>query len=163
MILDLTPEQRAFRSSVETFAREMVAPRAAAIDESGEFPTRRDSRRGGAGAARRHDSESLGRGRPRLRQLRAGDRGDRAGERDRGGVARRSPTRSSPRCIAHAGRDQQTRAVAAARWRPARRSAPSRCRSPTPAPTRRIRRRRRCEDGRRLSHHRPQGLGRQRR
>ena len=39
MILDLTPEQRAFRSSVETFAREVVAPRAAAIDESGEFPT----------------------------------------------------------------------------------------------------------------------------
>ena len=39
MVLDLTPEQRAFRSSVETFAREVVAPRAAAIDESGEFPT----------------------------------------------------------------------------------------------------------------------------
>ena len=39
MVLDLTPEQRAFRSSVDTFAREVVAPRAAAIDESGEFPT----------------------------------------------------------------------------------------------------------------------------
>jgi len=39
MILDLTPEQRAFRSSVEAFAREVVAPRAAAIDESGDFPT----------------------------------------------------------------------------------------------------------------------------
>ena len=38
MILDLTPEQRAFRSSVEAFAREVVAPRAAAIDESGDFP-----------------------------------------------------------------------------------------------------------------------------
>lgn len=38
MILDLTPEQQSFRSVVETFAREVVAPRAAAIDESGEFP-----------------------------------------------------------------------------------------------------------------------------
>jgi alkylation response protein AidB-like acyl-CoA dehydrogenase len=38
MILDLTPEQQAFKQSVETFAREVVAPRAAAIDESGEFP-----------------------------------------------------------------------------------------------------------------------------
>ena len=39
MVLDLTPEQRAFRTSVEVFAREIVAPRAHAIDESGEFPT----------------------------------------------------------------------------------------------------------------------------
>jgi alkylation response protein AidB-like acyl-CoA dehydrogenase len=39
MVLDLTPEQRAFRTSLETFAREVVAPRAAPIDESGEFPT----------------------------------------------------------------------------------------------------------------------------
>jgi alkylation response protein AidB-like acyl-CoA dehydrogenase len=38
MVLDLTPEQRAFRTSLEAFAREVVAPRAAAIDESGEFP-----------------------------------------------------------------------------------------------------------------------------
>jgi alkylation response protein AidB-like acyl-CoA dehydrogenase len=38
MVLDLTPAQQSFRSSVETFAREVVAPRAAAIDESGEFP-----------------------------------------------------------------------------------------------------------------------------
>jgi len=38
MILDLTAEQQAFKLSVETFAREVVAPRAAAIDESGEFP-----------------------------------------------------------------------------------------------------------------------------
>jgi alkylation response protein AidB-like acyl-CoA dehydrogenase len=38
MVLDLTSEQRAFRASLETFAREVVAPRAAAIDESGEFP-----------------------------------------------------------------------------------------------------------------------------
>src|SRR5215468_8785511 len=39
MVLDLTPEQRAFRTSLETFAREVVAPRAAAIDETGEFPS----------------------------------------------------------------------------------------------------------------------------
>jgi alkylation response protein AidB-like acyl-CoA dehydrogenase len=38
MILDLTPEQQAFRATIETFARDVVAPRAAAIDESGEFP-----------------------------------------------------------------------------------------------------------------------------
>ena len=39
MVLDLTPAQLSFRASVETFAREVVAPRAAAIDETGEFPT----------------------------------------------------------------------------------------------------------------------------
>jgi alkylation response protein AidB-like acyl-CoA dehydrogenase len=38
MVLDLTPAQHSFRSSVEAFAREVVAPRAAAIDESGQFP-----------------------------------------------------------------------------------------------------------------------------
>jgi alkylation response protein AidB-like acyl-CoA dehydrogenase len=38
MVLDLTPAQQSFRSSVETFAREVVAPQAAAIDESGQFP-----------------------------------------------------------------------------------------------------------------------------
>jgi butyryl-CoA dehydrogenase len=36
--LDLTPEQTAFRDSVAEFARAEVAPRAAAIDQSGEFP-----------------------------------------------------------------------------------------------------------------------------
>ena len=39
MILELTPEQRSFKESVEQFACEVVAPRAAAIDESGEFPS----------------------------------------------------------------------------------------------------------------------------
>jgi alkylation response protein AidB-like acyl-CoA dehydrogenase len=39
MILELTPEQLAFRHTIEGFAREVVAPRAAAIDETGEFPT----------------------------------------------------------------------------------------------------------------------------
>jgi alkylation response protein AidB-like acyl-CoA dehydrogenase len=38
MVLDLSPEQRAYRESVESFARGVVAPRAAAIDTSGEFP-----------------------------------------------------------------------------------------------------------------------------
>jgi alkylation response protein AidB-like acyl-CoA dehydrogenase len=39
MFLDLTPEQAAFRDDVARFAREVVAPRAAVIDSSGEFPT----------------------------------------------------------------------------------------------------------------------------
>jgi butyryl-CoA dehydrogenase len=38
MVLELTATQRAFRDSVEAFARDAVAPQAAAIDESGEFP-----------------------------------------------------------------------------------------------------------------------------
>jgi butyryl-CoA dehydrogenase len=38
MIFDLTPEQEAFKASAERFAREVVAPRAAAIDETGEYP-----------------------------------------------------------------------------------------------------------------------------
>src|SRR5258705_11958765 len=38
MHLELTPQQIAFRESVDQFARDVVAPRAAAIDESGQFP-----------------------------------------------------------------------------------------------------------------------------
>jgi alkylation response protein AidB-like acyl-CoA dehydrogenase len=38
MVLDLTPEQQAFQSSIDAFARDVIAPGAAAIDESGEFP-----------------------------------------------------------------------------------------------------------------------------
>lgn len=38
MILELTDEQKAFESTAETFAREIVAQRAAGIDKSGEFP-----------------------------------------------------------------------------------------------------------------------------
>jgi len=38
MILELSAEQEAFKSSVEQFARDVVAPRAAGIDESGEYP-----------------------------------------------------------------------------------------------------------------------------
>jgi butyryl-CoA dehydrogenase len=38
MQLELTPEQIAFKESVDQFARQVVAPRAAEIDESGQFP-----------------------------------------------------------------------------------------------------------------------------
>jgi alkylation response protein AidB-like acyl-CoA dehydrogenase len=38
MILELTPDQAAFRNSVDEFARTVVAPRAAAIDQTGQFP-----------------------------------------------------------------------------------------------------------------------------
>ncbi len=38
MRLELTPAQIAYRQSIEKFARDVVAPRAAAIDESGQFP-----------------------------------------------------------------------------------------------------------------------------
>jgi alkylation response protein AidB-like acyl-CoA dehydrogenase len=39
MILELTAEQLAFKKQVEQFARDVVAPRAAFIDKSGEFPS----------------------------------------------------------------------------------------------------------------------------
>jgi butyryl-CoA dehydrogenase len=39
MNFDLTEDQRAFQQTIDQFAREIVAPRAAAIDKSGEFPT----------------------------------------------------------------------------------------------------------------------------
>lgn len=38
MHLELTPEQVAFKTTIEQFAADIVAPRAAAIDESGAFP-----------------------------------------------------------------------------------------------------------------------------
>src|SRR5262252_5264952 len=38
MNFEFTPEQASFRASVERFARDVVAPRAAAIDESSAFP-----------------------------------------------------------------------------------------------------------------------------
>jgi butyryl-CoA dehydrogenase len=38
MRLEFTPEQQAFKTSIEQFAREVVAPRAAAIDETGDYP-----------------------------------------------------------------------------------------------------------------------------
>jgi butyryl-CoA dehydrogenase len=39
MILELTDDQKAFQSTAERFAREIVAQRAAGIDKSGEFPS----------------------------------------------------------------------------------------------------------------------------
>ena len=39
MILELTVEQKAFQASIQQFAREIVAQRAAGIDKSGEFPS----------------------------------------------------------------------------------------------------------------------------
>jgi butyryl-CoA dehydrogenase len=38
MVLELTADQRAFKETAERFARDYVAPRAAGIDRSGEFP-----------------------------------------------------------------------------------------------------------------------------
>ena len=39
MVLELSEAQLAFKRSIEEFAQQVVAPRAAAIDESGEFPS----------------------------------------------------------------------------------------------------------------------------
>jgi butyryl-CoA dehydrogenase len=39
MILELSPEQESFQQQIETFARDVVALRAAGIDKSGEFPS----------------------------------------------------------------------------------------------------------------------------
>jgi alkylation response protein AidB-like acyl-CoA dehydrogenase len=39
MVLELTDKQKAFQATAEEFAAAIVAPRAAAIDETGEFPT----------------------------------------------------------------------------------------------------------------------------
>src|SRR5262245_59461517 len=38
MILELSADQIAFKRSIEEFARDVVAPRAAAIDATGQFP-----------------------------------------------------------------------------------------------------------------------------
>src|SRR6059036_642111 len=39
MNFELTSEQRSFQQTITQFAREIVAPRAASIDKTGEFPT----------------------------------------------------------------------------------------------------------------------------
>src|SRR6476620_2353729 len=39
MVLELTPDQAAFQKDIDSFARDVVALRAAGIDKSGEFPT----------------------------------------------------------------------------------------------------------------------------
>ena len=79
--------QMAFRESAAAFARDVVAPRAAAIDETGQFPIDVIRAAGLARLVRRDDSHGLGRSGPRLSELRAGDRSHRAGERHRCGVA----------------------------------------------------------------------------
>ncbi len=38
MNLELTKEQQSYREQIERFAREVVAPRAASIDKTGEYP-----------------------------------------------------------------------------------------------------------------------------
>src|SRR5262245_18855256 len=38
MVLELSEQQLAFRQSTEEFARDVVAPRSAAIDQTGEYP-----------------------------------------------------------------------------------------------------------------------------
>src|SRR5262245_33002931 len=38
MFFDLTPDQEQFKDTAEQFARDVVAPRAAAIDETGDYP-----------------------------------------------------------------------------------------------------------------------------
>ena len=91
------PGAIAFRRSVETFAREVVAPRAAAIDETGEFPLDVIARRPGTGCSASRSRKS-GAARARLRQLRPGDRSDRARQRDGGGRRSSCTTRSSPSC-----------------------------------------------------------------
>jgi len=39
MVLELSAEQRSFKQSIEKFAAEIVAPRAALIDKTGEYPS----------------------------------------------------------------------------------------------------------------------------
>jgi len=51
MNFDLTEEQRMVRDAVREFAREVVAPRAAEIDQTGEFPTDEFRRAGELGFA----------------------------------------------------------------------------------------------------------------
>ena len=92
------------RSSVRP---RVVAPRAAAIDESGEFPL--DVMRAAAahGLLGVTIPKAWGGAGLRLRQLRPRDRGDCPGQRDGRGVARRSPTRSSPSCSRTPGAQPQ--------------------------------------------------------
>ena len=114
MILELTAEQKAFQTAIEQFAREIVAQRAAGIDKSGEFPADVMHAAGAARTARRHDSRRPGAalGRDYVSYALAIE-----------AIARASATVAVSlsvtnslvaEVIAHAGRDPQTRAVAAA-------------------------------------------------
>ena len=80
---------KSFKESIERFARETVAPQAARIDASGEFPLDVMRAAAGVGLLGVTIPHGLGRRRARLRQLRARHRNDCTGERDRGRVARR--------------------------------------------------------------------------
>ena len=144
MILDLTDEQKAFQQQVAAFARERVAPQAAAH--------RRDAARSRAtlmraaaalglmGVTIPHD---VGRRRPRLRQLRAGDRGARAGERGRRRHRRRQQLarRRADRALRHATRRSETwlRRLATGRGARRLRAVGGARRHPTPRTSRRSR------------------------
>ena len=60
MVLELSAEHLAFKQSIEQFAREVVAPRAAGIDEIGRVPARRDARGRRPRPARGDDSRASG-------------------------------------------------------------------------------------------------------
>ena len=136
MIFELTDEQKAFQGDVARFATERVAPRAAAIDETGEFPRDLVRELACARPDGRDGRRRLGRRRHRLRQLRARDRSPRARERGRRGdcrgqqFARRRADRASSVPTRRSSRGWGG-------WRAGSRSAPSRCRRRTPDPTRR--------------------------
>ena len=89
MFLEPTPEQREFQQLADQFARDHVAAQAAHIDETGEYPRALMQQAGAPRPAGRHHRPRVGRGRPRLRVLRAGARGAGArqcdGRRHRGG------------------------------------------------------------------------------
>src|SRR4029450_1655983 len=59
MFLELTPEQEAFKRTAEAFARDVVAPRAAAIDQSGDYPLDVIRAAGTRGAGRDYVSYAL--------------------------------------------------------------------------------------------------------
>ena len=161
MNLELTPSQIAFKQSVEQFARDVVAPRAAAIDETGEFPLDVMRAAGERGLLRRDDSEGLGRrGLDYLSYALAIEAIARASAtvavvavghqlaRRRSDRARRAgAAEGAVAAPAGVGRgDRRLRAVGARR----------RDRRGEPEDTRRAQRRG-------LSHHRPEGLGGERR
>ena len=79
--LELPANRSRSSSRSQQFARDVVAPRAAAIDESGEFPADVMHAAAGRGLLGVTIPTGVGRAGPRLRQLRAGDRGHRARQR----------------------------------------------------------------------------------
>ena len=155
------PSRTPFSSRSQRSPSTVVAPRAAAIDETARVPARPRRRGGDARPDGRHDSRRVGRRRARLRQLRAGDRGARARQRRRRGDRRGQQL--AGRRAARAVRQRRAEADLAAPARERRRAR--RVRAVRGA--RRVRRResadRRPARRERLRDQRPQGLGRQRR